>query len=271
MHLSKVAQWVEDSVKNANASVTDMGDNVDKVDLPAAFAVMDSERAVGVFPSELQPHLGHAYKAFDGQVGYFNPQGGWAEANNATVSMLNEARRLGAEVVGNARVTSLIYAEPKYNQTKPKVMGVKTADGRAFYADRVVLAAGCWTSSLLNQLKLSLPRPVLKATAHCVLTLKLDPEVAKKFKGTPVTFNMYRYVAADVKTNRSGFYTFEPNADGILKCAIHGVRLLANPADRIARLRSCKVPWHGIRQCGDGKAVEPNDRRTAHVVPHPPA
>ena len=271
MHLSKVAAWVEDSVKNANASVTNMGDNVDKVDLPAAFAVMDSERAVGVFPPELQPHLGHAYKAFDGQVGYFNPQGGWAEANNATVSMLNEARRSGAEVVGNARVTSLIYAEPKYNQTKPKVIGVKTADGRAFYADRVVLATGCWTSSLLDQLKLSLPRPVLKATAHCVLTLKLDPEVAKKFKGTPVTFNMYRYVAAYVKTNRSGFYTFEPNADGILKCAIHGVCLLADLADRIARIRPCEVPWHRLRQCGDGKAVEPNDCRIAHAVPHPPA
>lgn len=194
MHLSKVAQWVEDSVKNAMAPVTGMGDNVDKVELPTAYAVTDSEHAVGVFPPALQPHLGHAYKSYDGQVGYFNPQGGWAEAKNATFSMLNEARRMGAEVVGNARVTSLVYAEPKYDQTKPKVIGVKTADGRTFLADRVVLTAGCWTSSLLDQLKLSLPRPVLKATAHCVLTLKLDPEVAQKFKDTPVTFNMYRYV-----------------------------------------------------------------------------
>ena len=32
--------------------------------------------------------------------------------------------------------------------------------------------------------------------------------------------------AACAIANHSGFYTFEPNADGILKCAIHGVRFL---------------------------------------------
>lgn len=191
MHLDKIAQWVEDSVKNAMVPVTGMETNVDSVKLPPAYIVKDSKEAVNVFPKALQPYLGEPYQKFDGQVGYFNPQGGWAEANNATVAVLDEARRLSAEVVTNARVTGLIYAEQQYNQTKPKVIGVVTSDGRKFYADQVVLATGCWTASILDQFKLSTPLRILKPSAHCVLTLKLDPELARIFHGTPVTFNMY--------------------------------------------------------------------------------
>ncbi|WFC99247.1 hypothetical protein MYAM1_001991 [Malassezia yamatoensis] len=211
MNMGKHAEWIETSIKNAMAPVSNMKENVDQEKLPKAYAVTNGEQAVNVFPPALRPHLGDPFKQFREQIGYFNPHGGWAEAKNATFAVMDEARRLGAEVVTNARVTKLIYAEPKYNQTKPKVIGVETHDGRTFLADRVLLTTGCWTASMLEQLKLPMPREILKPTAHCVLTLQLNPEVAEKFRGTPVTFNMY-----------TGFYTFEPNADGILKCAIHG-------------------------------------------------
>lgn len=239
-HYENAKQWVEDGVRNAVAPVTDMENSVDAIQLPQAFGIKSSDEAVSAFPPSLRPHLGEAYTNFGRQVGYYNPQGGWAESKNATFATLDEARRLGAEVITNAQVASLLYKDPSYDQKKPRVCGAITADGRKFYADRVVLAVGCWTRSMLHTLEVPLEREVVRPTAHCVLTMKLDPEVAQKFKGTPVTFNLYTYVICEAHV--SGFYTFEPNADGILKCAIHGVRLLClltfqrgsdfpNPAD----------------------------------------
>lgn len=174
---------------------------------PAARSIKTTVDAIQAFPESLRPHLGEAYTSFDKQVGYVNPQAGWAEARNATFSVLREAERLGVHVVPNAAISKLIT---NTDGIKPRVCGAVASDGRSFYADRVIVAAGCWTPSLLETLQVPLPKPILKPSAHCVLTFKLKPEVARLFLGSPVTFNM-----------ASGMYTFEPNSEGILKCAIH--------------------------------------------------
>ncbi|KAJ1025028.1 hypothetical protein NDA18_004314 [Ustilago nuda] len=142
-------------------------------------------------------------KGLDGmgskQTGYFNPRGGWAEANNACRALLEHAIQLGVSVVPDARVTEFTYDAAKVN-------GVKTADGRTFGARNVVLATGAWTSDLLSTLLPSATgkdddqaKWLTRPSAQCVAILRLTPTEAAELKDTPVIINF-----------SSGFYQFEP-------------------------------------------------------------
>lgn len=199
--------WYAEGLDNARKPVSgayEVGCGI--TDAPTR-AITSSKEAVEAFPTALRPHLGEAYTAWDQQIGYVNPQAGWVEARNVTFNVLDEARRYGAHVVPNAYIVQLLT---RLESGTARVFGAVTSDGQTIHADFVVMAAGSWTPSLLEKVHWPLPKPVLKPTAHCVITFKLRPDVAQLFRGSPVTFNM-----------GSGMYTFEPNADGILKCAIH--------------------------------------------------
>ncbi len=130
------------------------------------------------------------------QTGYFNPRGGWAEANNACRALLSHAITQGVTVHSNAVVTSFIYSGSE-------IVGVTTADKRTFHARNIVLAAGAWTSDLLTTL---LPSPsanpsrwMTRPSAQCVAILRLTPSEAATLRNTPVIINF-----------SSGFYQFEP-------------------------------------------------------------
>lgn len=185
------------------------------VQLPRVAHLLGSEEeGKACFPPSLRNRVGgFMSKMGTGATsGYCNPRGGWAEARNATVSALQEAQKLGAELVGNAEVSSLI-------RQSGKVVGVKTSDGRSFTVRNggaVIICAGSWTTELLvNNL---LPPTLGKAlgqpastSGQTVITLKLGEEDRLAHKGAPVTFNI-----------QTGFYTFAPDASGVLKAAIHG-------------------------------------------------
>lgn len=89
---------------------------------------------------------------------YFNPDAGWVDAANATRRFLATAVQRGVRrVVGDA-VELLVddndNAAANNNKSgrgrgRGRVHGVRTADGRTFTADQVVLATGAWTSYLL--------------------------------------------------------------------------------------------------------------------------
>lgn len=208
--------WLRNGVENAIKPIQGAYEFGNHTERPMARTIKSPLEAMHVFPERLRPHLGEALTSFDKQVGYLNPQAGWVEARNATFAVLDEAKRLGVEVVSDATIVELVFASSSSSssstQAKPRVCGAMTSNGRTIHADRVVLAAGCWTPSLLETLHVPLKKPILRPSAHCVLTLKIQPDVARLFHGSPVTFNM-----------DTGMYTFEPNPDGILKCAIHGL------------------------------------------------
>lgn len=187
---------------------------------PTARTITSAEESEQVFPASLRPHLGPAYTSFGDrkQVGYFNPQAGWVHAREATFAVLREAQRLGATICSNVTIDKFLMTE---THGRPRVCGAVASDGREFHADHVIVAAGSWTPSLLDRCQLPLPPGLLKPSAHCVLTLRIQPEVAQLFRGMPVVFDMH-----------TGMYAFEPSADGILKCAIHGVRACDSHADR---------------------------------------
>ncbi|CAK4031370.1 related to FAD-dependent oxidoreductase [Lecanosticta acicola] len=79
---------------------------------------------------------------------YFNPElsapkAGWVNASGATARFMEAAVKMGVK-----RVTSEVR-EILLDITGSRVKGVRTADGDALTADKVVLATGAWTSSLL--------------------------------------------------------------------------------------------------------------------------
>lgn len=201
--------WVTNGVQNAIANVTGFKNKaLINEAMPKAVVLRQADDVIKVFPEEVRGELGEACVGFNGQSGYFNPNGGWAESGNATLAVLLEAQRHGATVVPNAEAVSLVYNG--YVNCKPRVSGVRTSDGRVFNAEQVILAAGSWTPHVLRLFQLSLEREVLRPSAHCVLMIKIDPAVSVKYEKVPVTFNM-----------NNCFYSFPPNREGILKCAMH--------------------------------------------------
>lgn len=85
--------------------------------------------------------------------GYFNPEAGWCDAESATTSFMKVAIEKGVKrEVGE-------IAELLLSKEKGRVEGCKLKDGRIFKADKVILATGAWTSSLLSPLEDALVVP----------------------------------------------------------------------------------------------------------------
>lgn len=75
---------------------------------------------------------------------YLESDAGWADAATATWQFLETAiRRRVKRAVGD--VTELLFDE-----SDKRITGARTADGREFLAETVILAAGAWTSALLS-------------------------------------------------------------------------------------------------------------------------
>jgi sarcosine oxidase/L-pipecolate oxidase len=81
------------------------------------------------------------------QSAYGNPGAGWCDAARATVSFMEAAERRGVKrVVG--QVTELLL-----DTDSGRIEGVHTVDGQHLTADRKILAAGAWSSSLLSPIE----------------------------------------------------------------------------------------------------------------------
>jgi len=91
--------------------------------------------------------LGSIFTA-DTASGYFNKEGGWANATRGVARGIELVRELGGSVEGGKVVKALA------KDRKGKTRGVKCADGEEISADLVVLATGSWTASTFPQLNL---------------------------------------------------------------------------------------------------------------------
>ncbi|CAN9097966.1 unnamed protein product [Alternaria alternata] len=79
--------------------------------------------------------------------GYFNPEAGWCDAERATQSFTKVALESGVKRVTGEVQELLLSAD------KSRVAGVKLRDGQILRADKIVLAAGAWTSSLMSPIE----------------------------------------------------------------------------------------------------------------------
>ncbi|KAK3686695.1 hypothetical protein LTR37_019575 [Vermiconidia calcicola] len=91
---------------------------------------------------------------------YFNEETGWCDAAGATHRFMQIATGKGVNRV-TADVTEIILSDDQ-----SKVLGVRTADGKELKADKVLIAAGSWTSSLLSPLEDTLSVPVKDRTEN---------------------------------------------------------------------------------------------------------
>ena len=123
--------------------------------------------------------------------GYFNPEGGWAEAAAVVAQLADEARAAGVTIRGE-RVTAI-------DDT----------------ADLVVVCAGAWVPLLVPELA-----GVLRAVGQPVFHLRpSDPSLFE-----PARFPVF---GADIA--RTGYYGFPVNGDGVVKIANHGVGVAIAP------------------------------------------
>lgn len=120
---------------------------------------------------------------------YFNPEAGWVNAAGATASFMAAATKRGVNRV-TAQATELLL-----DGSGGRIKGVRTADGKTLTADKVVLATGAWTSSMLSPIEDALNIPEqdrIEHQARCTGTISAyykmsDEEIDRMTKvNTPV-------------------------------------------------------------------------------------
>ncbi|KAL4929743.1 NAD(P)/FAD-dependent oxidoreductase [Aspergillus undulatus] len=131
-----------------------------------------------------------------GWKGLFCGDGGWlaaAKAINAIGLFLKkEGVRFGFGGAGT-------FKQPLFAEDKTTVVGVETVDGIKYYADKVVIAAGAWTPTLIDL------EDQCVSKAWVFAHIQLTPEEAARYKSSPVIYD-----------GDYGFF-FEPNEHGVIK------------------------------------------------------
>ncbi|MWV58620.1 NAD(P)/FAD-dependent oxidoreductase [Rathayibacter sp. VKM Ac-2754] len=100
--------------------------------------------------------------------GFLQPGGIQISAPDAALALVAVARAAGVEIVEHAPVTEVLAADGRAS-------GVRTADGRTFTGDSVVLAAGSWTNELLAPLGRRLPLARVVASRLTTAPFGLPP------------------------------------------------------------------------------------------------
>jgi glycine/D-amino acid oxidase-like deaminating enzyme len=148
--------------------------------------------------------------------GWWNPQGGWAEAARVTRWLAESAAAAGAVLRTGLSLTGL-------RERGGRVVGAvaRDADGRSveLNADAVVLAAGTWCAQAAPELRGELP---LRLVAQPICFFL--PPRPEDFR--PPAFPPF---AADIA--RTGFYGFPALPDGRVKLGHHGEGLEVPDAD----------------------------------------
>jgi sarcosine oxidase/L-pipecolate oxidase len=101
------------------------------------------------------------------------------------------------------------FKKPLFAKDGTTCIGIEAVDGTRYHADKVVLAAGAWSSTLVDledqcvskvsYLTTVYPQGCTDSQAWVYAHMQLSPDEAKEFKDSPVVYN------GDI-----GFF-FEPN------------------------------------------------------------
>ncbi|KAJ5814003.1 uncharacterized protein N7503_000753 [Penicillium pulvis] len=244
--------FVDESIKSANANGVEPPRLVSTQEIHQQWPAMNGD--------------------FQGWKSYWSPNAAWVNAREAIVRMAKEAMAAGVKYISGSsgHATQLLYDE---HQT---CIGVKCADGKAYFGGKILLAAGAAAGSLLDL------QGQIVAHGHTVGHIQLTPDEVEKYKSMPILDHL------------EGGILFPPQEDGIMKIgAIHFVTNYAksfngsslpryrsdNPQDGIpaeieARLRKWMagcVPelasreWIETRICWDGDMPDYNFL----ITPHP--
>ncbi|KAH7126005.1 putative sarcosine oxidase [Dactylonectria macrodidyma] len=131
-----------------------------------------------------------------GWKGLFTVDGGWLAAAKAINAIGKFLKIQGVEFGFGGAGT---FKQPLFAADGTTCNGVETVDGTRYYADKVVLAAGAWTPTLVDL------EDQCVSKAWVLAHIQLTPEEAALYKNIPVVYD-----------GEYGFF-FEPNEDGTIK------------------------------------------------------
>jgi sarcosine oxidase/L-pipecolate oxidase len=135
-------------------------------------------------------------------TGYYNDQAGWADANKAVSQLRDDCFELGVSFI-SGRAGTVIGLE---TDLLKNIKGVETLAGTTTEGDYFVLAAGAWSSGLVNMYNSTL------STAQVVGYTPLSDAEVQKYKYVPIYANF-----------STGWFNFPPHDDTkTLKMAVHG-------------------------------------------------
>ncbi|KAL7624797.1 hypothetical protein AAE478_004011 [Parahypoxylon ruwenzoriense] len=158
------------------------------VGLEKANEWLDNEAAILAKMPMLQRDQIQGWKAI------FNKDGGWLAAAKATNAIGQLLRDQGVKF-GFGSAGS--FQKPIFTDDGVTCIGVEAVDGTKYYADKVVLAAGAWSPTLVDLDD--------QCCSKIYAMIQLSPQEAAEYKDSPVVYN------GDI-----GFF-FEPNEDGVIK------------------------------------------------------
>lgn len=173
---------------------------------------------------------GHAPRRMDGEIlsrrypawegsrypdGYLSPRGGWAESEAVVARLLHLCDIAGVDRVDG---TFLELSERGSRVTGVRVRPSRGGAVEALEADRVIIAAGAWTPTLLPS-----TQDILTTVAQPVLHFGVDD---------PDTWRPPRFLPFAADIAGSGWYGFPALPDGRLKLGHHGPGRVVRPDDR---------------------------------------
>jgi glycine/D-amino acid oxidase-like deaminating enzyme len=136
--------------------------------------------------------------------GYFNPQGGWAEASAVVARLVTEASAAGVDVRDGVAARAVLE---RGGRTAGLVVGARGGD-ESLPADLVLLCTGAWAARLCPSLAREL-RPSGQPVFH------LRPE-------RPALYQAERFPVFCADIARTGYYGFPITQGGLVKVANHG-------------------------------------------------
>jgi sarcosine oxidase/L-pipecolate oxidase len=148
--------------------------------------------------------------------GYLNTAAGWADAERSMQWLYDRVRETGRVTFVNGTVEALETQTQTQTETREgpevngRVTGARLSDGRSFSADLVIVAAGAWTSSLVDLSGQAV------ATGQVLAYLRLTEDEQAKLAKMPICLNL-----------TDGCFVIPPR-DGVLKVARHSYGYL-NP------------------------------------------
>ncbi|KAJ3522737.1 hypothetical protein NM208_g12732 [Fusarium decemcellulare] len=131
-----------------------------------------------------------------GWKGLLTTDGGWLAAAKAINSIGQFLKSQGVQFGFGGAGT---FKKPLFAADGSTCIGVETVDGTQYHADKVILAAGAWTPTLIDL------EDQCVSKAWVLAHIQLTPEEAQKYKNVPVVYD-----------GEYGFF-FEPSEDGTIK------------------------------------------------------
>ncbi len=174
----------------------------------------------GYKPERIKPgEVAKKFPAFNHHLysdGFFHSVGGFAESGRVVETLAKYAMQFGVDVHEEQTADEIIIE-------KNKASGVKTKEGKTFYAGHVIVCAGNLTPFLVPDLK-----PYMKITGHPVFhLLPSNPELFTNPK--------FPVFAADI--SNTGWYGFPLHPkDKVVKIANHGIGLPINDPEKDERV-----------------------------------